>query len=285
MNYFDDTYKIATYIEDNLDKDIYLDDIIQLTKLSKFHFIRIFKALTGITLNEYIRRRKLSKAACELVETKKSLIDIAIFYGYGSQESFTRAFKEMYGLTPKAYRVNKRHFSNLDQVAFNEEILNQKMDEDEINPIFIVKRKMIIVGMQYQGKNENREIPKLWSRFVTRVTEIKNVLNGGISYGYETYTEDSKKSGEFTYIAGVEVKCNDIIPQGMVLIEIPANQYAVFPISSIIEDVPKTIKRIHSKLLFELKLEPCDTYDFELFDETFTPNDYETKHYLYIPIK
>jgi AraC family transcriptional regulator len=285
MNYLDDIYKILSYIEANLDKDIYLDDIIELTKLSKFHFIRIFKALTGVTLNEYIRRRKLSKAACELVETRKSIIDIAIFYGYGSQEAFTRAFKDMYGLTPKAYRVNKMHFANLDQVAFNEEILKKKIIDDEINPIFIKKGIMTIVGMQYRGRNENKEIPKLWSRFVPRVTEIKNVLNGSISYGYETYTEDSKESGEFTYIAGIEVACRDIVPQGMVTIEIPANQYAVFPISAIIEDVPQTIKRIYSKLLFELKLEPCDTYDFELFDETFTPNDYASKYYLYIPIK
>lgn len=241
--------------------------------------------MTGITLNEYIRRRKLSKAACELVETTKSIIDIAIFYGYGSQEAFTRAFKDMYGLTPKAYRVNKRHFINLDQVAFNEEILNKKNDKCEINPIFTERRKMTIVGMQYQGKNENNEIPKLWSRFVPRVTEIRNVLNSRISYGYETYTEDSKERGEFSYIAGIEVACKDIVPQGMVSIEIPANRYAVFTISAIIEDVPKTIKRIHSKLLFELKLELCDTYDFELFDETFAPNDYESKYYLYVPIK
>lgn len=285
MSYLDDTYKIVSYIEENLDKDIYLDDIIQLTKLSKFHFIRIFKALTGITLNEYIRRRKLTKAACELVENTRTIIDIAVFYGYGSQEAFTRAFKDMYGLTPKAYRVQKRPFANLDQVVFNAEILNKKNNQAEINPNFTERKKIIIIGMRYQGKNENNEIPKLWSRFIPRVTEIKNVLNSSISYGFETYTEDSKESGELSYIAGIEVECKDIVPQGMVSIEIPANRYAVFPISAIIEDVPKTIKRIYSKLLFELKLELCDTYDFELFDQTFIPNNYESKYYLYIPIK
>lgn len=285
MSYLDDADKVVKYIEANLDKDLYLDDVIQLTRLSKFHFIRIFKALTGITLNEYIRKRKLSKASCELVETRKSIIDIAVFYGYGSQEAFTRAFKDMYGLTPKAYRVNKIHFANLGQVAFNEEILNEKNNDDEIDPIFIERGKMTIVGMQYQGKNQNKEIPKLWSRFLPRITEIKNILNDSISYGYETYIEDSKKSRELTYVAGIEVACRDIVPQGMVTIEIPANKYAVVPISAIIEDVPKTIKRIYSKLLFELKLEPCDTYDFELFDETFIANDYESKYYLYIPIK
>ncbi|MBP2653600.1 MAG: Transcription activator effector binding (Modular protein) [Firmicutes bacterium] len=285
MNYLEDTYKIVSYIEDNIDKDIYINDVIQFTQLSKFHFIRIFKALTGITVNEYIRRRKLSKAACELVETKKAIIDIATFYGYGSQAAFTRAFKDMYGLTPKAYRVSKRHFANLDQVVFSEAILYNKRNEDEIKPSFIEMQKMTIVGMQYKGNNENREIPKLWSRFVPRAAEIKNALNGGLGYGYETYTEDSKGNGEFTYIAGIEAECRDIVPQGMVSIEIPANRYAVFPISSIIDDVPQIIKRIYSKLLFDLKLEPCDTYDFELFDESFIPNDCEAKHCLYIPIK
>lgn len=284
MNYLDDIHKIVTYIEDNLDKDIYLEEIIRMTRLSKFHFIRIFKALTGTTLNEYIRRRKLSKAAYELVETTTSIIDIAIFYGYGSQEAFTRAFKDMYGATPKAFRVNKRHCFNLDQVILSEEILNKKLKEDEIKPIFVERRDMTIIGMPYQGKNENNEIPKLWSKFVPRIGEIKNIWNGNLSYGYETYTEDSKGSGALTYVAGIEAECEDI-PKGMVSIEIPANRYAAFPISSIVEDVPRTIKRIYSKLLFELKLEPCDTYDFELFDENFTPNDCKAKHYLYIPVK
>ncbi|MBP2651041.1 MAG: Transcription activator effector binding (Modular protein) [Firmicutes bacterium] len=285
MKYLESTYKIVSYIEDNLDKAIYLDDIIKFTYISKFHYIRSFKALTGTTLNEYIRRRKLSQAAFQLVETKKSIIDIAVVYGYESQEAFTRAFKEMYGFTPKVYRKNKRHLANLDQVVFNEAVLTQKLGEEELKPIFVKRKAMNIIGMKYCGNNENREIPKLWSQFALRVNEIKNIINASNSYGYETYSEASKATGNFTYVAGVEVAGQAVVPPGMVSIKIPANQYAAFSISAILEDVPKTIKRIYSKLLLELNLEPGDGYDFQFFDETFIPNDYDSKHYLYIPLK
>lgn len=285
MKFLEDTYRIVNFIENNLDKDIYLDDIIRLTELSKFHYMRIFKSITGITLNEYIRRRKLSKAASELLETTKSIIEIAFYYGYQSQEAFTRAFKEMYGLTPKVYRMNKMHFLNLDQVVFNEKTLNKKIGEDKINPIFIERRKFHIVGLRYLGNNTNREIPKLWGQFSLRFNEISNRLATNFSYGYETYAEDNKKNGILTYIAGVEVAGKGTVPKGMVSIEVPANNYAAFPIPAIIEDAPKTIKRIYSKLLFDLRLEPCDNYDFELYDETFVPNDNNSKYYLCIPIK
>lgn len=285
MKFLEDTNRIVTFIENNLDDDIWLDDIMQLTRLSKFHYSRIFKALTGITLSEYIRRRKLSCAALDLVETKKAIIDIAFACGYESQAAFTRGFKAMYGFTPKAYRLNKMHFANLDQVIFNEAILSLKKGEDRIEPIFIERGKINIVGLQYRGDNSKREIPKLWSRLALRMAEIKNAANSNFSYGFETYGDDRKDSNVLTYVAGVEAGAEDPLPPGLVSVEIPANQYAAFPIAAIIEEVPKTIRRIYGELLFAWKIEPCGDYDFELFDETFIPNDAAARYYLCIPIK
>ncbi len=93
------------YIEMNLCEELSLDKIANVAGFSKFYFHRTFQSEIGISLYDYIRRRRLANAASLLLTTNISIIDIAINFRFESQEAFTRAFKSIYQLPPGRYRT------------------------------------------------------------------------------------------------------------------------------------------------------------------------------------
>ena len=93
------------YIEDNLDKEISYDEAARIACCSPCYFQRIFSYVSGVSLAEYIRRRKMTQAAFELQRTDEKVIDIALKYGYSSPTSFNRAFQNVHGITPTAAKA------------------------------------------------------------------------------------------------------------------------------------------------------------------------------------
>jgi len=80
------------YIEENLDGEVDFKKVARLALCSEYHFQRMFSFLAGVSLSEYIRRRRLTLAAFELNNSNIRIIDLAVKYGYKSADSFTRAF-------------------------------------------------------------------------------------------------------------------------------------------------------------------------------------------------
>lgn len=96
--------KVIDYIENHLEKKINLDNISENAGYSKFHLNRIFTEYTGITIYQYLQRRRLTVAAEQLVCSDKPIMQIAFEAGYDTQQSFSFAFKQMYLYPPKLYR-------------------------------------------------------------------------------------------------------------------------------------------------------------------------------------
>ena len=107
MNYYDRIQKSINFIEENIKEQITLNDVSQVSFGSLWHFHRIFRFMTGSSLKDYIRKRRLSKAGKEILLTKRKIIDIALDYGYETPESFTRAFRKAFGLNPLKYRNSR----------------------------------------------------------------------------------------------------------------------------------------------------------------------------------
>lgn len=93
------------YIENHLTDDIMYDEVAKISCCSMHQFGRVFSYVVGVSLSEYIRRRRLTLAALDLQSSNKKVIDIAIKYGYNSPDAFTRAFVGMHGVTPKVART------------------------------------------------------------------------------------------------------------------------------------------------------------------------------------
>lgn len=96
--------KVIDYIEQNLEKELNLDNISKDIGYSKFHLNRVFKEQTGITIYKYLQNRRLTIAAEKLVKTDKPITQIAYEAGYDTQQSFSFAFKQAYLYPPKTYR-------------------------------------------------------------------------------------------------------------------------------------------------------------------------------------
>lgn len=96
--------KILDYIEKHLDEKISLNQIARALNYSKFYIARAFAEQTGVTIYKYIQGRRLTLAAQKLVETEKSIIEIAYEAQYSSQQAFTLAFSQLYLCTPQVFR-------------------------------------------------------------------------------------------------------------------------------------------------------------------------------------
>ncbi|MCX5066530.1 AraC family transcriptional regulator [Micromonospora lupini] len=88
------------HIERHLDEQIEVADLARIALTSEYHFRRLFSALAGIGLSEYIRRRRLTVAGADVLAGERTLLDVAVRYGYGSAEAFARAFHAVHGVGP-----------------------------------------------------------------------------------------------------------------------------------------------------------------------------------------
>lgn len=126
MNYYDNLNKLIDTIEKNLETPINYNELAKIIGTSAYAMQRIFVFLTGITLTEYIRKRRLSKAAEELKRTNHKIIDIAIKYQYDSPVSFTNAFKKMYGKSPASFRKNDLPLTFFPKMEFSPSVKGKK---------------------------------------------------------------------------------------------------------------------------------------------------------------
>lgn len=286
MNYYyASILRAVDFIENSLTRDINLSDIIKCTGFSKFHFLRLFKAVSGYTVNDYIRRRRLTEAARLLVESDMKIIDIAVLYEYNSQEAFTRAFKEVYNITPHFYRIERLSYGNLNQLELTEQILDLKNYSEYIEPRIVEKDEFHVAGISYEGRNQNNEVPKLWNRLYNNINSIKYQINNEVCYGIEKYSEATKEDGCFKYFAGIEVSKFEAIDFNIETMTVKKSKYAVFPIRAIVENVPRSISKIYGTYLPLTGLKIKGDYDFEYYDMSFIPNSSNSFFHLYIPIE
>jgi AraC family transcriptional regulator len=283
--YYEAILRASGYIEENLTQDIKIQDIIHNAGFSQYHFMRLFKAISGHTISSYIKRRKMTEASKLLLTTDMKILDIAVLFGYNSQEAFTRAFKEVYNVTPNTYRVNNVRYYNIEQIVISENILNMKASAvDPIEPKMVFKDGFLIAGLKYRGNNQNFDVPKLWNRLDEKVETIKNRMIGNHSYGYESY-DNFEKTGSFVYIAGVEVSSIADLPEDFAHQKVDGSKYAVFPISSIVENVQKSIIEIYTVHLPASGLKAAGNYDFEHYDHDFEVNNENSFISFYVPIE
>jgi len=101
-------HSLTNWIDQNLDKALSIDEVAAKSGYSKWHLQRMFRTVTKQTLGGYIRERRLTLAAEALRQTQRPVFDIAMQYGYDSQQTFSRVFRRQFAQTPTAYRHTMR---------------------------------------------------------------------------------------------------------------------------------------------------------------------------------
>ena len=113
---------VIDYIEENLSDKLNLYNISQAVGYSKYHLHRMFADTIGISIHDYVQRRKLTEAAKLLVFSQKPILEISLVAGYESQQAFSKIFKQMYKQTPNEYRNNQNFYPFQLRFQFNKEI-------------------------------------------------------------------------------------------------------------------------------------------------------------------
>lgn len=109
--------RVFQYIDQNLDADLSLHTVSDIAFFSPYHFHRVFKVITGETLNEYVTRRRIEKSALDLIHKDIGITETSIKCGFNDSSSFTRTFKKYYGVSPTAFRKQHPHkFSKIRQL-------------------------------------------------------------------------------------------------------------------------------------------------------------------------
>ena len=155
MDYYLRIQATIDYIEENINKPIDLLDLSKKAFCSVPHFYRIFNSIVGMSVKDYIRKRRLSIAANELISSSKRIIDIAYDYEFKSQEVFTRAFLKEFGITPGAYRRKQGE----GVILFNKFDMSEggrKMVIGKLKDVRIVKLEPVKVAF-YRGYGLNPE--------------------------------------------------------------------------------------------------------------------------------
>ena len=140
--------KSIDYIETNLTQPIILEDVASHAYMSVSSYYTMFKALTQVSLKAYIRKRRLTLAASELIQTKSSVLEIALKYQYESYEAFSRVFKHFYGMSPTQYRKEGLYVETFPRMKViriieseGQKMANFEMNKDNIKNIIESTKK------------------------------------------------------------------------------------------------------------------------------------------------
>ncbi|MFF2480983.1 effector binding domain-containing protein [Paenibacillus sp. NPDC058071] len=215
------------YVEEHLHTNIEIDDIAKAAMSSKYHFQRMFHTLTGFTVTEYIRNRRLTLAAEKLVGTDSKVIDIALEHGYESPEAFAKAFQRMHGITPIAAKKNNVKLKAFPRISFQIQIKG----ETEMNYRIVEAKASTVVGKDvFIEKDPFVEIPVFVERIWNDGTHdwINKAVGrpaGSLLYGYHY---DFNEDGTRRYLMGMELSEGQNVPDDLASISIPKQTYVVF---------------------------------------------------------
>lgn len=215
-----------TYIEDNLEDEINISSVAKVACVSTYHFYRLFDILSGISVGEYIRRRRLTKAGQELGISDTKVVDIALKYGYKSPEAFTKAFKKLHGINPSQAKKQEGELKLYPPLSFTLSVRGNTLMEYRIEK----KEKLYFFGKALRNVNQSDKasIPKYVDDCYNDGTMDKMFKVAGIFDDYAIYMENNMTYETYTYAVAVEKKEGVVVPDDLEEFIIPELTWAIF---------------------------------------------------------
>lgn len=292
----------AEYIEQNLFLDITLEECAKAAGYSLYHYCRVFNAAMGITVKEYIRRRRVSEAAKMINETSLSLKEIAYRCGFNSQENFIRVFKSVFGITPNDYKTTRYTLHLLESDSLPVKVLQEPDYSRFAEPKIILLNSFRVAGKRnptsFDNEQQFRDVPVFWNQFYADQTYKKlgyapgqPRTDHGVSifedFNTNIYDDNNRRKGlDFDYLTGVKVSPTKKIPEHMDVITISAGLYAVFfhqPANdyNLIQNLIDTWNYIDYYWLPSSQYEHAGSHEFNEYD----PLQNRLSKTIYIPVK
>lgn len=275
----------VNYIEEHLTDEVDLDKLSQIACCSAFHFQRMFSYLAEVPLSEYIRRRKMTRAAIDLQNSNEKVIDIALKYGYDSPTAFNRAFQSVHGIAPSIAKqsgiVLKAFLPICFQISIRGETeMNYRIEKKEAFKIVGVKAhytiniedNLVNVPMFWHSTAQSGVIPTICAcldREPNGILGVSTCMNGK----------------DFDYY--IAVATNKETPSGLVEYMVPACTWAIFECVGAIPTALQNLqKRIITEWLPTSGYEYANAPDIEVyFEGNQQADDYRSEVWLPISRK
>lgn len=235
MHAWEQIQTTVNYIEDHLSEEIKIEELAQLASLSQFYYQRLFSRLVKKPVNEYIKLRRLARATEALPDKNRRILDIALEYGFSSHETFTRSFKQAFGMTPEEYRSNPLRLNTFGkpQLLLNYTLVDENVPLIAEGMVLEMTRRTISAPQYFLGIVAEEPINQmpgggstgidtlglLWDSFHESKSSIPDLKKDGDELGV-AYA--GTREGFYRYFAGAEANSDDdsgtysswVLPEG-----------------------------------------------------------------------
>ncbi|MFJ3501400.1 GyrI-like domain-containing protein [Streptomyces sp. NPDC090135] len=218
------------HIEEHLRGDLDPAELARIATTSEYHFRRLFSALAGMPLSEYVRRRRLTVAGAEVLAGERTLLEVAVRYGYGSGEAFARAFRAVHGVGPGEARRTGAALHSQPRMSFrlvvegNSSMRYRIVEKDA----FRIVGRGARVPLVHEGENPAiaAHIRSIGQEGLARLARLADGEPGGVLSAV-THLSDSREEGaDLDYWHGAVSGAD--VPEGFDALDVAAGTWAVF---------------------------------------------------------
>lgn len=290
---FTRTERVLAYIHDNLEQALALDDLAEVCGVSRWQLQRIFQQQTGLNVAQYVRELKLSLAADAVLQSDARMLDIALQHGFASEVSFSRAFKQFFGLSPSAYRrrgirvglrtpIKIRHGEPIDRAFLHTRI-------EYRSPLQITGLSTSLQGVLADNPDFYTQVPLTWEKLLAQVAKIESLSGQMIGVVDTRLTNDQQQSVE--YWAGL-----DLVPEQLGLLQaelgesalaslsIPAQEYAVVSYQGQLSGFSQLVEWLICEWLPDSGYDSVNGFELECYGELTLLGQEPNKMEYWLPV-
>ncbi|GAA3918634.1 AraC family transcriptional regulator [Actinoplanes auranticolor] len=224
--------RLVDLVEQHLTEELDLSGLAGVLGTTEYHLRRMFSSLAGMPLSEYVRRRRMTVAAGDVVRGNDDLLSIAVRHGYGSTEAFGRAFRAVHGTGPGEVRRHGGPLRTQPQLRFRLTVEGSIPMDTRIldRPAFRLVGYAARVPLLHRGVNPHiqQHITALPQQEHGRLKALGNTEPEGLLQVSDDVDPDGAEGSELTYLHGVAVSPDTAVPEDLDAIGVPAGRWAVF---------------------------------------------------------
>jgi AraC family transcriptional regulator len=274
--------EVIEYVEEHLESEIDCEEITKISGYSWFYLQKLFTGIAGITLAEYVRRRRMTVAASEVMNSGIRVLDLAMKYGYESADSFSRAFRNVHGVSPSDARKEKGALKTYQPMSF---VISVK-GEKEITYRIESHDEMRIVGIIRHFKapeNNELDVNVFWNQLYSDGSHgrIADLADGDIQGVHGFIHVINNETVDYVIAAFSEQE----VPEGMEVYTVPKSKWAIFEGTGYVGiAIEELWRRIYSEWLPSTKYIHTETMEIECFQYGDNKMDEDYRFEIWIPV-
>ncbi|NLQ17115.1 AraC family transcriptional regulator [Marinomonas sp. M1K-6] len=285
--------RVLEYIHQHLDEPIHVANLAEKSCWSRWQFQRVFGEATGLTVAQYIRELRLSKAAELLLSSKNKHLDIAISCGFDSEISFCRAFKHMFNCTPRDYRQRGKRYGLRTPLRYR----SPQYASNEAPTVFTQIRIESVDAFQIQGKHDwiygpfssspnfLQRVPQIWADLIqTKRTQTKKThASDAQAIGVIDTRDHPEQPDAICYWAGYQDQNH--APEHAETIHVPRQEYAVIPVHGKVHAIELAVRWFLHQWLPDSNYNGVSGFELEKYAADYDPNSPLSYMEYWLPIE